>query len=130
MRGMITPERLAERVCLALNLPAKDNAESLAVILRTALTGTRDRAAMAAKVVGCGLGAFGRPWRGRLLVGVGMIPRAEVALIVASSGIALHAFGAGVYAAIVFAVAATMIVSPALLGRLVPREGSEAKLEA
>ena len=48
---MITPERLAERVCLALNLPAKDNAESLAVILRAALTGTRDRAARAAKVV-------------------------------------------------------------------------------
>jgi Kef-type K+ transport system membrane component KefB len=85
--------------------------------------------AMAAKIVGCGLGAFGRPWRGRLLVGVGMIPRAEVALIVASSGIALHVFGAGVYAAIVFAVAATMIVSPALLGRLIPRKSAEAKLE-
>ena len=29
MRGMITPERLAERVCRTLNVPAKDNAESL-----------------------------------------------------------------------------------------------------
>ena len=49
MRGMITPERLAERVCRTLNVPAKDNAESLAEILRTALTETGDRAIGAAK---------------------------------------------------------------------------------
>jgi Kef-type K+ transport system membrane component KefB len=80
--------------------------------------------AMAAKILGCGLGAFSLGWRGRLIVGVGMIPRAEVALIVAASGIALHVFDARVYAAIVFAVAATMIVSPAILGLMVPRAGA------
>jgi Kef-type K+ transport system membrane component KefB len=79
--------------------------------------------AMAAKVIGCGLGAFGCGWRERLTIGVGMIPRAEVALIVAASGLALHVFGAQVYAAIVFAAAATMIISPALLGLIVPRVG-------
>jgi Kef-type K+ transport system membrane component KefB len=52
-----------------------------------------------------------------------MIPRAEVALIVAASGLALHVFDGRVYAAIVFAAAATMIVSPALLGLIVPRVG-------
>ena len=81
--------------------------------------------AMAAKIIGCGLGAFSLGWRGRLIVGVGMIPRAEVARIVAASGIALHIFDARVYAAIVFAVAATMIISPAILGLIVPRTGAK-----
>jgi len=51
MRGMITPERLAERVCRTLNVTAKDHAESLTEILRTALTETGDRAIGAAKAV-------------------------------------------------------------------------------
>ena len=51
MRGMITPERLAERVCRTLNVLAKDNAENLAEMLRTALSETRDRAIGAAKAV-------------------------------------------------------------------------------
>ncbi len=83
--------------------------------------------AMAAKILGCGLGAFGLGWRRRLFVGVAMIPRAEVALIVAASGLALHVFDARVYAAIVFAAAATMIVSPALLGLIIHRHHGAAK---
>jgi len=51
MPSVITPERLAEQVCRALNLPAKDNTESLAEVLRTALDETRDRAIGAAKAV-------------------------------------------------------------------------------
>ena len=51
MPSMITPEQLAERVCRALNIPAKDNVESLTEILRTALSETRDRAIGAAKAV-------------------------------------------------------------------------------
>jgi hypothetical protein len=46
---MITPERLAERVCRTLNVPAKDNAENLTEILRTAMNQTRDQAIGAAK---------------------------------------------------------------------------------
>ena len=49
MRGMITPERLAERVCRTLDVPAKENAEGITEMLRTALTETRDRAIGAAK---------------------------------------------------------------------------------
>ncbi|QOY88208.1 hypothetical protein [Paludibaculum fermentans] len=49
MRGMITPERLAERVCRTLDVPAKDNAEGITEMLRTALTETRDRAIGASK---------------------------------------------------------------------------------
>ena len=51
MRGVITPESLAERVCRMLNVSTKDTAESLTEILRTALTETRDRAIGAAKAV-------------------------------------------------------------------------------
>ena len=51
MRGVITPESLAERVCRTLNIPAKENAESLTEMLRTALTETRDGAIGAAKAV-------------------------------------------------------------------------------
>jgi hypothetical protein len=51
MPNVITPERLAERVCRTLNVPAKDNADSLAEILRTALSETRDRSIGAAKAV-------------------------------------------------------------------------------
>ena len=51
MRGMITPERLAERVCRTLDVAAKDNAEGITEMLRTALTETRDRAIGAAKTV-------------------------------------------------------------------------------
>jgi hypothetical protein len=42
MPSVITPEVLAERVCRTLDLPAKENAESLTEILRVALTETRD----------------------------------------------------------------------------------------
>ena len=51
MRGMITPERLAERVCRTLDISVKDNAESLTEVLRTAMAETRDRAIGAAKAV-------------------------------------------------------------------------------
>ena len=51
MRGVITPESLAERVCRTLNVSTNDTAESLTEILRTALTETRDRAIGAAKAV-------------------------------------------------------------------------------
>jgi hypothetical protein len=49
MRGMITPERLAERVCRTLNVSAKDNAENLTEILRTAMSEAREQAIGAAK---------------------------------------------------------------------------------
>lgn len=51
MPSVITAERLAERVCRTLNIPAKDNAESLTEILRTALTDVGDRTIGATKAV-------------------------------------------------------------------------------
>ena len=51
MRDVITPERLAERVCRTLNVHAMDNAESLAETLRAALTEARERAVASTKAV-------------------------------------------------------------------------------
>jgi hypothetical protein len=51
MPSVITVEQLAEMVCRALDIPAKDNAESLSAILRPALSRTRDEAIGAAKTV-------------------------------------------------------------------------------
>ena len=51
MRCMITPDRLAERVCRTLDISAKDNAENLSALLRNALSETRDGAIGAAKAV-------------------------------------------------------------------------------
>ena len=48
---MITPERLATRVCHALRLAPLDHAERLAAILRTALVETRASAVAATKAV-------------------------------------------------------------------------------
>lgn len=49
MRGVITAERLAERVCRTLDIPAATNADSLRELLRTALAETSERAIAAAK---------------------------------------------------------------------------------
>ena len=51
MPSVITVQQLAEMVCRALDIPAKDNGENLTGILRTALTETGDRAIGAAKAV-------------------------------------------------------------------------------
>ena len=52
MRGMITPELLAERVLRTLNLSTKDKTESIIEILRTALNDSRDSAITATKAGG------------------------------------------------------------------------------
>jgi hypothetical protein len=46
---MITPDVLATQICQALNLPSKEHAESLDVILRPALTDACQPAVLAAK---------------------------------------------------------------------------------
>ena len=51
MPDIVTPERLAERLSRALNIPPKDHAENLTEVLRVALTEARDQAIGAAKAV-------------------------------------------------------------------------------
>lgn len=76
--------------------------------------------AMATKVVGCGLGASGMGWRRMVAIGVGMVPRGEVGLIVASTGLAAGVIGSATYGMIVFVVVATTVVVPPLLAIVFP----------
>jgi Kef-type K+ transport system membrane component KefB len=71
--------------------------------------------AILGKVVGCGLGAWGLGPRGMAIVGVGMAPRGEVGLIVASVGQGLHAIPDAVFSVVVVMSVLTTVVVPPLL---------------
>jgi Kef-type K+ transport system membrane component KefB len=78
--------------------------------------------AVAAKILGCGIGArmCGLSPQQSLVVGVGMISRGEVALVVATLALASGAISQAVFGATVVVVVATTLVTPPLL-RLVLR---------
>ncbi|MCI6990000.1 MAG: cation:proton antiporter [Clostridiales bacterium] len=73
--------------------------------------------AVLTKPVGCSLGArlcrYSR--RQSLQIGVGMVSRGEVALIIASKGIALGMLSTQLFSAVVLVVVATTILTPILL---------------
>ena len=59
-------------------------------------------------------------------IGVGMVPRGEVGLIVASTGLAMGVIGSATYGMIVFVVVVTTVVVPPLLAVVFPwATGSE-----
>ena len=72
-------------------------------------------AAIASKVLGCGAAALSLGWRNALRVGVGMVPRGEVAMIAAQLGLTIGVLGASAYSVIVFVVVGTALVTPLLL---------------
>ncbi|MFH1424746.1 MAG: cation:proton antiporter [archaeon] len=73
--------------------------------------------AIITKLVGAGLGArlSKMNWRQSLIIGVGMIPRCEVALILALMGTTLHIIDTEIYSVLVTAIVLTAIVTPILL---------------
>ncbi len=74
--------------------------------------------AVLAKVIGCGLPAWLMKFnlRGALRVGVGMVPRAEVCLIVAGIGLSTGAVGQDVFGvAVMLSMISTMVAPPVLL---------------
>jgi Kef-type K+ transport system membrane component KefB len=73
--------------------------------------------AVASKLIGCGLTALGLGFRpiGALRIGVGMIPRGEVALIIAGIGLASGTMDQTVFAVIVFVAFATTVLAPIML---------------
>jgi Kef-type K+ transport system membrane component KefB len=73
--------------------------------------------AVAAKVIGCGLGAraCGLTFHQSIVVGVGMISRGEVALVVATLALSSGAITQAVFGATVIVVVATTLVTPPLL---------------
>jgi Kef-type K+ transport system membrane component KefB len=77
--------------------------------------------AVVSKVVGCGAGAWREGWRSALAIGVGMVPRGEVGLIVASVGLSLGLVSSAVYAMVVFVTVVTTVVVPPLIPPLFRR---------
>jgi Kef-type K+ transport system membrane component KefB len=71
--------------------------------------------AVLSKVVGCGLPLLGEGWNTVLSVGIGMMPRGEVALIVALVGLNSHIIEQSTYAVVVFMTAVTTVLAPPLL---------------
>jgi mannitol/fructose-specific phosphotransferase system IIA component (Ntr-type) len=74
-------------------------------------------AAVAAKVFGCGLPTFlcGFNLRGAVRVGVGMVPRGEVALIIAGIGLSAGFLNKEVFGVAVMMTLLTTLLSPPLL---------------
>jgi Kef-type K+ transport system membrane component KefB len=95
-------------------------------VLKTAIVITV--LAIVSKVVGCGLPMAGKGWRSVLAVGVGMMPRGEVALIVAVAGLNAQIVTQATFAIVVFMTAATTILAPPLLRYLFRPERENAAL--
>lgn len=74
--------------------------------------------AIASKLIGCGLPLLSEGWTEALRVGVGMIPRGEVALIVALVGLQSGIVTQSTYAIVVAMTAATTLIAPPLLRML------------
>lgn len=69
------------------------------------------------KVIGCGVGARLSGFEGRkaLQIGFGMVPRAEVAIIIANLGIKMELIGQNELAAVILMVLVTTLITPSLL---------------
>jgi Kef-type K+ transport system membrane component KefB len=72
--------------------------------------------AIVTKIIGCGLAMWGTSLRAALRVGVGMVPRGEVGLVVASLGLAAGVVDGPLYGAVLMMVAVTTLTAPLLLG--------------
>ncbi len=81
--------------------------------------------AILSKVIGCGLPLLSEGWLSVFRVGVGMMPRGEVALIVAAVGLRSEIVLPSTYAIVVFMTAVTTLIAPPLL-RYLFRQGVEA----
>lgn len=78
--------------------------------------------AIISKVVACGVPLLREGWRNALRVGVGMMPRGEVALIVALVGLQSKIVTESTYAIVVFMTAVTTILAPPWLRLLFRKE--------
>ena len=85
--------------------------------------------AIVSKVGGCGLPLLREGWPTVLRVGVGMMPRGEVALIVALVGLQSNIVTQSTYAIVVFMTAVTTILAPPLL-RVLYRDAKQNRIFA
>lgn len=71
--------------------------------------------AIVAKVVGCGVGGWGRGMRSMAFLGVAMVPRGEIGFAVASIGFSLGVISSGLFSVVIFMSIATAVVAPFVL---------------
>ncbi|WP_288266596.1 cation:proton antiporter, partial [uncultured Bifidobacterium sp.] len=69
------------------------------------------------KIVGCGLGARMAGFNGRssIVIGTGMIPRGEMALITAQIGFSQHILSDDYYSTIIFTISLVTLIAPLFL---------------
>jgi Kef-type K+ transport system membrane component KefB len=111
-------------VGMHLKLDALAGRSSLALALVILL------AALASKLIGCGLGAYSLGLGDALRVGVGMMPRGEVGLVVAQIGLSMGVIAPEVFGVVVFMAVATTLIAPPLLAlayRSVPADKVKAE---
>jgi Kef-type K+ transport system membrane component KefB len=82
--------------------------------------------AIISKVIGCGLPMLRQGWKATLEVGVGMMPRGEVALIVALVGLNSQIVTQASYAVVVFMTTVTTVLAPPILRYLFRDEARSA----
>jgi Kef-type K+ transport system membrane component KefB len=78
--------------------------------------------AILGKLLGCGLGAMSLGWKEASVVGVGMVPRGEVGMIVASIGLGMGVISTDLYSIVIFMVIATTLLTPPALAGLISRK--------
>jgi Kef-type K+ transport system membrane component KefB len=85
--------------------------------------------AIIGKLIGCGLGAFSLGWKEAVVVGVGMVPRGEVGMIVASIGLGMGVISTDLYSIVIFMVIATTLLTPPILASLISKKFVKIKEE-
>jgi Kef-type K+ transport system membrane component KefB len=85
--------------------------------------------AIVGKLVGCGIGAIGLGLKEALLVGVGMVPRGEVGMIVASIGLGMGVISSDLYSIVIFMVVVTTLLTPPVLAQIIHKQLLKKKQE-
>lgn len=74
--------------------------------------------AVAGKFIGCGLAAYRLGWRSAAIIGIGMVPRGEVGIIVATLGLTLGIIESELYGVVVLMSIITSVLAPPILTML------------
>ena len=105
-----------------LNVGMQVDITSFTEVTMIALAGILIVLAIVSKYVGCGIGARigdrGLSKQSRNIIGMGMVPRGEVGIIVASIGLSKGAITPELYAMVIAMAVATTIIAPPILSRL------------
>jgi Kef-type K+ transport system membrane component KefB len=77
--------------------------------------------AVLGKLIGCGLGGITLGFKEALVVGVGMVPRGEVGMIVASIGLSMGVISSDLYSIVIFMVIVTTLLTPPFLAKMISK---------